>query len=260
MSWVLYPAIGMYWSKTLRFTAITERFTCDRFFRLRQSLKVLIDDDVPEDLKECDKFWKVRPFLNRILKGCKSKARPECVSIDEQMIPFTGACPYRQYLPMKPNPVGIKNVVCATADGIVLDFEIYQGAPALLEQVEEPGDLGLGGLVIDRLSQTLHPNTKVYCDQVFMSIQGVEHMMKKQMYVTGTVMKNGVAAAVQKLLNVKTMKKTGRGTSAQVTTEDGKICVVKWYDNKSVLIRIESDCLLFMLESQKTPARDGTKN
>uniref|UniRef100_A0A3B1IV02 PiggyBac transposable element-derived protein domain-containing protein n=1 Tax=Astyanax mexicanus TaxID=7994 RepID=A0A3B1IV02_ASTMX len=101
MSCVPYPAIRMYWSKTTKLPAITEKFTRDRFFRLRRSLKVLIDDDVPEDLRECDKFWKVRPFLNRILKGCKSQARPQCVSIDEQMIPFTGACPWRQYLPMK---------------------------------------------------------------------------------------------------------------------------------------------------------------
>ncbi|KAM3609511.1 uncharacterized protein V6R79_016128 [Siganus canaliculatus] len=86
------------------------------------------------------------------------------ISCDQDMIPFTGACPCRQYLPMKPNPVGIKNFVCATADGIVLDFEIYQGADGLLQQVEEPGNLGLGGLGIDRLSQTLHPNTNVYCD------------------------------------------------------------------------------------------------
>lgn len=236
MSCVPYPAIRMYWSRSLRFPAIAENFTRDRFFTLRRSLKVLIDDDVPEDLRECDKFWKVRPFLNRILKGCKSQARPQCVSIDEQMIPFTGACPCRQYLPMKPNPVGMKNFVCATSDGIVLDFDIYQGADGLLEQVEEPGNLGLGGLVIDRLSQTLHPNTNVYCDRFFTSIQAVEHMMKKQMYVTGTVMKNRVAAAVQKLPTDKTMKKDGRGTSAQVTTEDGKICVVKWFDNKPVLM------------------------
>ncbi|XP_049331648.1 piggyBac transposable element-derived protein 3 [Astyanax mexicanus] len=236
MSCVPYPAIRMYWSKTTKLPAITEKFTRDRFFRLRRSLKVLIDDDVPEDLRECDKFWKVRPFLNRILKGCKSQARPQCVSIDEQMIPFTGACPWRQYLPMKPNPVGMKIFVCATADGIVLDFDIYQGADALLEQVEQPGDLGLGGLVIDRLSQTLHPNTNIYCDRFFTSIQVMEHMMKKQMHVTGTVMKNRVNAAVQKLPTDKTMKKDGRGTSAQVTTEDGKICVVKWYDNKPVLM------------------------
>lgn len=79
-------------SKSLRFTYITDRFTRDRFFKLRQSLKVLIDDDVPEDLRKSDKFWKVRPFLDRILQGCRSQTRHECVSIDEQMVPFTGAC------------------------------------------------------------------------------------------------------------------------------------------------------------------------
>lgn len=106
--------------------------------------------------------------------------------------------------------------LCATADGIVLDFDIYQGTDGLLEQVEEPENLGLGGLVIHRLSQTLHPNTNVYCDQFFTSIQTVEHMMKKQMYITGTVMKKRVAAAVQKLPTNKTMKNDGRGTSAQL--------------------------------------------
>ncbi|KAK1906732.1 PiggyBac transposable element-derived protein 3 [Dissostichus eleginoides] len=195
----------MYWSKALRITAIT-----DRFFRLRGSIKVLIDDDVPEDLRKRDKFWKVRPFLDRILQGCKSQNRPECASIDEQMIPFTGACPCRQYLPMKPNPVGIKNFVCATSDGIVLDFDLYQGKGALLEQVEEEEvGLGLGGLVLARLCQTLHRGTKVYCDRFFTSIRGLEQMMKKEMK---------------------------RYSSSELSTEDGKLCVVKWYDNKPVLM------------------------
>jgi len=42
--------------------------------------------------------------------------------------------------------------------------------------------------------------------------------------MTGTVMKNRVAAAVQKLPTDKTMKNAGRGTSAEVSTEDGKLC------------------------------------
>lgn len=58
-----------------------------------------------------------------------------------------------------------------------------------LQQVEEPRDLGLGGLVIDHPSQTLHPNTNVYCDRFFSSIQGVECIMEKEMYVSGTVVK-----------------------------------------------------------------------
>ena len=75
---------------------------------------------------------------------------------------------------MKQNPAGMKNFVCATADGIVLDFDVYQGADALLEQVEEPEGLGLASLVIDRLSQTLHPGSQVYCDLLFTTIRGVE--------------------------------------------------------------------------------------
>lgn len=70
--------------------------------------------------------------------------------------------------------------------------------------------------MIDRLSQSLHPNTNVYCDQFFTSIQGVEHMMEKQMHVTGTL--------VKKQPTDKTTTNDGSGTSAQVTTEDGKLC------------------------------------
>ncbi len=136
ISYIRYPTIRMYWSKALKITAITDKFTRARFFKLRGAIKVVIDHDVPEDLRMSDKFWKVRPFLDRILQGCLSLNRPDCASIDEQMIPFTGACPYRQYLPMKPNPVGIKNFVCATADGIVLDFELYQGTGSLIGKVE----------------------------------------------------------------------------------------------------------------------------
>ncbi|TWW53658.1 hypothetical protein D4764_0192150 [Takifugu flavidus] len=190
MSCLPYPKIRMNWSRSISVTPITERFTRDRFFRLRQSLKVLIDDDVPEDLRKRDKFWKVRPFVDRILQGCRSQARPESVSIDEQMIPFTGACPCRQYLPMKPNPVGIKNFVCATTDGIVLDFDLYQGSAALREQVEEPEGLGLGSLVMARLCKTLHRGTKVYCDRLFTSIQGAEQMLKKELYLTDLALAN----------------------------------------------------------------------
>ncbi|KAI4804821.1 hypothetical protein KUCAC02_026434 [Chaenocephalus aceratus] len=61
-------------------------------------------------------------------------------------------------------------------------------------------------------------------------------MMKKEMYITGTIMKNRLAGAKEKLPSDKTMKNTGRGTSSELSTEDGKMCLVKWYDNKPVLM------------------------
>ncbi|XP_068072616.1 piggyBac transposable element-derived protein 3 isoform X1 [Danio rerio] len=236
MSCIRYPTIRMYWSKALKITAITDKFTRARFFKLRGAIKVVIDHDVPEDLRMSDKFWKVRPFLDRILQGCLSLNRPDCACIGEQMIPFTGACPYRQYLPMKPNPIGVKNFVCATADGIVLDFELYQGTGSLIGKVEEPEGLGLGCLVIERLCQTLHRGTKVYCDRFFTTIKGAQRMMEKELYMTGTIMNNRLAGAKHKLPSDKAMISMGRGTSSEVSTEDGKLCVVKWYDNKPVLL------------------------
>lgn len=152
------------------------------------------------------RIWSFRSWACQVTHPQTSFSNTaECVSIDEQMIPCW------QYLPMKPNPVGMNIFVCATANGIVLDFQIYQGANALLEHVEKLGNLGLGGLAIDRLSQSLQFNTDIDCDRFFTSIRVLEHMLKKQMYITGTVMKNRIAAAVQKLPNL--MKKDGRSTS-----------------------------------------------
>lgn len=147
MSCIRYPTIRMYWFKDLKIIAITEKSTRARLFKLRGAIKVVIDDDA-RGPKDVGQILEVRLILDRILRGCRSLNQPDCSSIDEQMIPFTGACPYRQCLPMKTSHEGIKNFVCATAFGIVLDFELYQGTNALIEKVEEPEGLGLGSLII----------------------------------------------------------------------------------------------------------------
>lgn len=215
MSCVPYPQVRMFWSNFLRIPVISDQMTRDRFFKLRQHLKVVIDNDISEDVKKTDRFWKVRPFMDHILNGCLLQSRPECVSIDEQMIPFTGACPFRQYVSLKPNPVGMKNFVLASLDGIILDFEVYQGAVALSSQVREAEGLSLGALVIERLAKTLPPGTKVHCDRSFPTMKAVDRMLEKKVYLIGTVMKNHLPTALPKLPNDKTS--------------------VKWYDNKPVL-------------------------
>lgn len=55
------------------------------------------------------------------------------------------------------------------------------------------------------LCQTPHCGTKVYRDRLFTSIQDAEQM-RKELYMTGTVMKNLVAAAVQKSPTDKSSK------------------------------------------------------
>lgn len=49
-------------------------------------------------------------------------------------------------------------------------------------------------------------------------------------------MKNRVPKAMQKLPNDKIIKQQGRGTSTSVVRGDGKLSVVKWLDNKPVVM------------------------
>jgi hypothetical protein len=96
-------------------------------------------------------------------------------SIDEQMIPFEGKCPSRQYVKGKPRPVGLKNFVVTTKTGLVLDFEIYQGSSTPLPR----RDLGLGPAVILRLAQSLPEFSSLYFDRYFTTVPLVEELEKK---------------------------------------------------------------------------------
>ena len=106
-----------------------------RFFNLKGYLKSGIDGDVTKQAKADDVLLKDRPVVERVRQGCLKIHRPQCISIDEQMIPFSGSCPFRHYIPNKPNPIEIKNFVMALINRLMLDYDIYLGAKCLEHQV-----------------------------------------------------------------------------------------------------------------------------
>jgi hypothetical protein len=66
-------------------------------------------------------------------------------SINEQMFPFAGRCGFRQFVPSKPNPLGVKNFVLAASNSMVSDFCMYVGKETVPEN--DLKELGLGGTV-----------------------------------------------------------------------------------------------------------------
>nr|XP_050037660.1 piggyBac transposable element-derived protein 3-like [Dermacentor andersoni] len=145
------------------------------------------------------------------------------------MIPFSGRTQLKQYVPRKPNPEGLKNFVLATPDGLILDFEIYQGRKSSLC----PGSSGIAESAVLRLTDTLSPGTKLYFDRYFTSGPLLDKLAEKGIAATGPLMNNRIPKGV-KLSGEKELKQKGRGSSEAWIRKDEQQSVVRWYDNKPI--------------------------
>ena len=68
MSCVCYPRVRIFWQKGFAIPVLTDSMTRDRFFKIRSSLKAVIDIDASDEEKKADRLWKVRPVQGVICK------------------------------------------------------------------------------------------------------------------------------------------------------------------------------------------------
>ena len=104
-----FPRIRMYWQKATRVNAVADVMPVNRYLQLRNSIHINAD---PTPEQGTNKFWKVQPLIDAVRSHCLKLPREEYNSVDEQMIPFTGRVPAKQYIKGKPNPVGVKKLCC----------------------------------------------------------------------------------------------------------------------------------------------------
>lgn len=229
------PRLRMYWGRQTKVPIVADNMSRNRYFQLRARLKVVDDDVISKECRLGDRFWKIRPMLDKIQRGCRANERTMEVSIDEQMIPFHGQVSMRQYVKNKPNPVGLKNFVMATPSGIPLDFQPYEGKGTSVESalVTTPEKLDVGGRFVLKLCDTLPPGATVYTDRYFTSVKLIDTLLSRSIGLTGTLMKSRIPKQIDFSSDNK-MKKEGRGTYEQVVREDSKIAIVKWFDTRPV--------------------------
>lgn len=245
MASINYPQLRMYWEKKFRVALVANCMSRNRFLALRNSLKIVFDQDITMECKSKDKLWRVRPLIERIRTGCRAQLKQQFLSIDEMIIPFTGNCGIRIYCPGKPNPVGIKAFVLANPDGMICDFHIYEGSTTYPEF--ENTNFGLGEKAVLLLTETLVPGHIIYCDRYFTSEKLIDELRTRGLGCTGTLMKNRIPKEVRALLlSDKELKRRGRGTSHVVVRNDDKISVTKWFDNKPVI-------MMSSVEAQEAP-------
>lgn len=230
MGCIKYPRLNLYWHTKLALPAITNSMSRDRFYLLRNNMHLVDANLISKETRESNKMWKVQPMIDVVRNQCLAQPRNTTTySIDEQMIPFTGRCPVRQYVRNKPRPVGLKNFVLTTSQGLVLDFEIYQGKTTQLNNY----NIGLGPSVILRLSDTLPAGSHVFFDRYFSSLQLFTELRNKNINATGTIMKNRLSKETLELDDVKKLK---RGQFQEYSRNDDQICVTVWMDSSPVLM------------------------
>ncbi|XP_047506781.1 piggyBac transposable element-derived protein 4-like [Pieris napi] len=93
-------------------------------------LKCLRFDDkaTRQDRRASDKFAPIREFWEKFIGHCKQWYKPSSyLTIDEQLVGFRGRCPFRIYIPNKPNKYGIKIVMVADSNSKY----VYNATPYL---------------------------------------------------------------------------------------------------------------------------------
>ncbi|XP_054269847.1 piggyBac transposable element-derived protein 3-like [Macrosteles quadrilineatus] len=231
MSALNFPQIRMYWEKRFRIPCLASAMTRDRFYAIRTSLKVVFDNDFSDEEKKTNRLWKVRPVLDRVLQGCMNQPRQKELCVDEMMVPFQGTCALKQYVPNKPNPVGLKVFVLANPNGVICDFKIYQGKNTFPEETSQ--GFSLGEAAVMYLSRSLVPGHTLYFDRYFTTTKLADALLDQGIRCSGTIMKNRVPKNTD-LVPDKEFKKSERGSSQVSVREDGKMAVTKWLDNKPV--------------------------
>lgn len=191
---------------------------------------------------ESDRYYKLRPLLERVRAQCLSIEDENAFSVDEMIIPYKGkkAGSRRQYNPNKPCKWGFKNLVRAGVSGIVYDFMLYAGDDTFrgIQFEPEEENLGTGAKTVLALCKTIKNRPcVVYFDNWFTSLELIYLLRHNYgIFSLGTARKNRLREANDLLLSDKALQKKGRGAYCQATCNKNKIAIVKWFDNKPVTL------------------------
>lgn len=224
------PRVKMYWDSSLNIGLFRDaQMPLKRFFSIRNNLHFVNNLERPNNN---DIFFKVRPLLDCIASRCRQIQVERYMSVDEQIIPFTGKnLSVKQYVKGKPCPWGIKNFILAGKSGMMYDFVLYQGQNTELDK-DYVRDFGLGATVVLKLVENLKPGNVLFFDNYFSSYALLQILKSKMIFAACTARLNRFSKPP--LTSDKIMMKEKRGFSEEVVSDDGDVVVTKWLDNKTV--------------------------
>lgn len=139
--------------------------------------------------KEIDRLAPIRDVFTKFVNNCQvNYCIGENVTIDEMLPGFRGNCPFRQYIPSKPNKYGIK--IFSLVDAKMFysyNLEIYAGK-------QNEGAFSVSNKapdVVKRLAEPLFGSGRnITADNWFTQLSLVNELKEKKLSYVGTIRKN----------------------------------------------------------------------
>ena len=112
-----------------------------------------------QERRAVDKFAPIRKIFDMFNENCRRLYSPgDCMTVDEQLLGFRGKCPFRMYIPSKPNKYGIKLImICDNNSKYMLTAIPYLGK----EESRPVRDISLGHYYTKLLTEPYHHIFKI---------------------------------------------------------------------------------------------------
>lgn len=206
----------------------------DRFDFLIRCLR-MDDKSLRPELRATDTFVPIRKIWEIFINHCRSNYNPgPYVTIDEQLLGFRGRCPFRMYIPNKPNKYGLKIVMtCDSATRYMIDAMPYLG------KCTQTNGLPLGEFYVKELTKAFHgSNRNVTCDNWFTSVPLVKSLLRQPYNLTlvGTIRSNKREIPEE----LKNSRSRRIGTS--MFCYDGPLTLVSYKPKSDKMVFVLSSC------------------
>lgn len=194
--------IGLYYlSGVLKMNSVTVRELFDKdtgvpYFRATMSgsrFEFLTnclrfdDKNTREERRKVDRLAPIRELFDDVVnKSAEFYNSTDCCTIDEQLLAFKGRCPFRMYIPNKPDKYGIKIVLlCDSKTFYMMNAEVYLGKKST------PRSQPVADYYLQSLTSPIHgTNRNITCDNWFTSIPSATTLLEKNITLIGTLRQN----------------------------------------------------------------------
>jgi hypothetical protein len=178
-------SIDELWSPTIGRSIFRERMSLSRFKAIRRHLR--FDNKATRNSRLCrDKLAAVRLLIDGIMHNSQRTFYPgPSITIDEELYPYRGRCPFKQYMPNKPAKYGLKFwLLCDSSTSYCWNLQMYTGK-------DDTRQVALGEHVVLQLTSQLNGSgLNVTVDNFFTSLSLARQLQLKGMTLVGTFRNN----------------------------------------------------------------------